>query len=195
MPEEGTEGTQEGAGTSGGTQQGPAGKTYTADEVERIIAQRVNKTKQQYADYDDLKAKASRADELEQSQQTETDKLRSKAEREAEKRAAAEDKASKATDRANTALMRAAVVAAAAQANAADPHDVFTLLDKGALTVDDDGNVEGAKDAVETLLKSKPHLLKRSAGGFDGGQQGGSSAAGPDMNEQIRRAVGFGHTQ
>lgn len=191
MSEEGTAAT-EGAGNVGGSTQQEASRTYSADEMERIIAQRVNRTKQQFADYDDLKAKAARAEELEQAQQTDFDKLRSKAEREAEKRAAAEDKAAKATERANTALMRAAVVASAAQLNAADPHDVFTLLDKSSLVVGDDGSVEGASSAVEALLRAKPHLVKRAVGGFDGGRQGGAAPAGVQMNDLIRRAAGIG---
>ena len=195
MPEEGTEG--EGAGTSSGsTQQQPAAKSYSPEEMERIIAQRVNKAKQadaaRFADYDDLKAKAARADELEQAQQTDLDKLRTRAEREAQKRAEAEDKTSKALERAQTALMRAAVVASAAQLNAADPGDVFTLLDKSALSIDDDDTVSGADEAVAALLKAKPHLLKRTAGGFDGGRQGGPASQGQSMNERIRIAAGLG---
>jgi hypothetical protein len=194
MPEEGTESTASAEGTAGGSNAGTAAtsKTYSPEEIERLIAGRVNKVRQGFSDYEDLKAKAARADELETSQQSETDKLRSKAERESEKRAAAEEKARTATERADTALMRAAVVAAAAQANAADPGDVFTLLDKSALTLNDNGDVDGAKDAVTALLKAKPHLLKRSGGGFDGGQQGGSAAQGPSMNDRIRKELGFG---
>jgi uncharacterized protein involved in type VI secretion and phage assembly len=197
MPEETTAGSEgtEGAGESGGSaaavQQQPAAKSYSPEEMERIIAQRVNKAKQGFADYDDLKAKAARADELEQAQQTETDKLRSKAERESQKRAEAEEKASKAQQRAQTALMRAAVVAAASQLNAADPGDVFTLLDKSSLSIDDDDSVSGAREAVDALLKAKPHLLRRTAGGFDGGRQGGPVSPGQSMTDRIREAAGI----
>jgi uncharacterized protein involved in type VI secretion and phage assembly len=192
MPDEGTPAPVDvGNGSEGGSGGGQqtAAKAYSPEEIEKIIAGRVNKVRQSYSDYDDLKSRAARADELEQSQQTETDKLRSKAERESEKRAAAEDKASKAHVRAETALMRAAVVAAAATANAADPGDVFTLLDKSALEIDDADNVTGAKEAVDALLKAKPHLLRRTAGGFDGGRQG-APHSGTSMNDLIRRAAG-----
>lgn len=196
MSEEGTQAPADESATtqaSGTTSTAPpAAKSYSPEEIERIIAGRVNKVHQKYADYDDVKARAAKADELEQAQQTETDKLRSKAEREQEKRAAAEDKATKALERAHTALMRAAVVGAAAQANAADPNDVFTLLDKSALSIDDDDTVTGAQEAVEALLKAKPHLLKRTAGGFDGGRQGSPASAGVSMNDLIRKAAGIG---
>lgn len=197
MPDEGAiTAADPAAGSSAQANEGAAGGTsgrqFSQEEVDRMIQQRVGRAEAKFSDYADLQAKAARADELETAQQTETDKLRSKAERETEKRAAAEDKASKAEERANTALKRAAVVAAAAQANAADPGDVFTLLDKSKLTLDDEGNVEGAAEAVSALLKSKPHLLRRVPGGFDGGSQGGSAAQGPGMNGLIRVAAGFG---
>jgi hypothetical protein len=176
------------APAAGGSQ--AAARTFTQEDVDKMIGQRLSK----FSDYEALKARAAKADEFEAAQGTETDKLRTKAEREAEKRADAVKKAEEATTRANNALMRAAVVSAASQLNAADPGDVFTLLDKSELTVDEDtGDVTGAKEAVEQLLKAKPHLLKRAAGsGFDGGALGSSTTQQPDMNRLIRSAAGFG---
>jgi hypothetical protein len=193
MSEEGTTTT---AAPEGGAASGTAAtsgnqpRTFTQEDVDKMIGQRLSK----FADYETLKARAAKADELEAAQGTETDKLRTKAEREAEKRAEAVKQAAEATTRANNALMRAAVVSAASQLNAADPGDVFTLLDKSELKVDEEtGDVTGAKEAVEQLLKAKPHLLKRAAGsGFDGGALGSSTTQQPDMNQRIRSAAGFG---
>lgn len=189
--------SEEGTSTAGESQTGAtsaqaaSGKTFSQDDLERIVQQRLGREREKFSDYDDLKAKAARADELEQANQSEADKLRTRAEREAQKRADAEDRAAKAQEKADSALKRAAVVSVAAQANAADPADVWTLLDKSSLSLEDDGTVKGVKDAVDQLLKAKPHLQKR-AGGFDGGANGASSSSTPDMNALIRREAGFG---
>ena len=53
---------QEATPTAG--EQQPTGRTFTQDEVNTIIADRLNRERAKYADYDDLKAKASQADSL-----------------------------------------------------------------------------------------------------------------------------------
>ena len=53
---------QEATPTAG--EQQPTGRTFTQDEVNTIIADRLNRERSKYADYDDLKAKASQADSL-----------------------------------------------------------------------------------------------------------------------------------
>ena len=59
----------------------------TQDELNRIIAERVNRVKTQFGDYSDLKAKAAKFDELDQANKTEQERLTERAEA-AEKRAA-----------------------------------------------------------------------------------------------------------
>lgn len=54
---------QEPVTTAAGEQQ-PTGRTFTQDEVNTIIADRLNRERAKYDDYDDLKAKASQADSL-----------------------------------------------------------------------------------------------------------------------------------
>ena len=52
------------ANTPTAGEQQPTGRTFTQDEVNTIIADRLNRERTKYADYDDLKAKASQADSL-----------------------------------------------------------------------------------------------------------------------------------
>lgn len=136
-------------------------------ELDRIIGDRLARQKQQYADYDDIKARAAQLDELEAANATELEK----AQKAAADAAAARDQA---VERANGALLRAAITNAASKANAVDPDDVFALLDKSTLTVGDDGQVSGVQDAVKALLEAKPHLVGKPApvGSGDGGPQG-----------------------
>lgn len=78
----------EGAGTTA-----DAGKTFTQEQLDRIIQERLAKERQKYegVDLDDLKSKAQKLAELEASQQTTAEKLqneRDAAKRDAEKAAA-----------------------------------------------------------------------------------------------------------
>lgn len=63
------------------------------DELNRLIGDRINSVKSKFADYDDLKAKASQLDEIEQANKSELDKERERAEA-AEKRATAAERSS-----------------------------------------------------------------------------------------------------
>lgn len=169
-------------------------KTFTQDELNRIVNERVNKSKAQFKDYPDLKAASERLATLEAEGQTETQKLRTaveKAQQEAAQHKAALDTA---TNSIRETRVEAAVLLEAAEQGAADPGDVFKLLDGASVEIDENGKVTGADKAVADLLKSKPHLATQLApGGFGGGVQGAVSA--PDskaaFNEQLRREAGF----
>lgn len=50
-------------------------KTFTQADVDRIVQDRLAQEKKKYADYDDLKAKAARADEQAASSKTDLEKL------------------------------------------------------------------------------------------------------------------------
>src|SRR5438874_2404637 len=61
-------------------------KTFTQAELDAIVGDRLKRQKSQFADYDDLKARAAKLDEFEKSQQTETERI-TQALADAEKRA------------------------------------------------------------------------------------------------------------
>jgi hypothetical protein len=85
-PEEGGGGGTGGAGENGGAggdgdkgeKGAKGGKEYvppaTQEEFDRIVTERVNRTKRQYADYDTLKAKAEQWDTLEAESRTEAER-------------------------------------------------------------------------------------------------------------------------
>ena len=54
-------------------------KTFTQDDVNRIVQSRIVEVKNKYADYDDLKAKATKFDEMEEAEKTELQKATEKA--------------------------------------------------------------------------------------------------------------------
>jgi hypothetical protein len=67
-------------------------KTFTQADVDRIVAERLTREKGKYADYDELKAKAQKFDELDASSKSELER-----EREARQRAEQDAASAKAT--------------------------------------------------------------------------------------------------
>lgn len=65
----------------------PEGKTFTQDDVDRIVKDRLAKEKARTADYDELRAKAAKLDEQEAASKSELEKATERL-AEAEKRAA-----------------------------------------------------------------------------------------------------------
>lgn len=160
-------------------------RTFTQEDVDRIVKDRLARVKAEPpADYDDLKAKAAKLDELEQANKTELEKAIARAEQ-------AEQVAKAAADRARRADIKSAVTSAATVAGAVDPDAVLALLGDDAVTVGDDGQVTGADEAVKALLESKPYLVGKPANSAetkpapsgDGGPRGGG-----DGKPQLTRA-------
>ena len=56
-----------------------AGKTFTQDEVNAIVTDRLTRDRAKYADYEDLKAKAEKLDQIEEANKTELQKANERA--------------------------------------------------------------------------------------------------------------------
>lgn len=139
--------------------------TFTQAELEAKIAERLSRERKKYADYDELKTKLSdyEAAEAERQRAAMTEQERLQAELEAAKQAkeAADNARNQALDTANKRAIRAEFKLAAAGANIRTDalDDAYTLVDKAGISVDDEGNVVGVKEALEALVASKPYLV------------------------------------
>ncbi len=156
-----------GAGSGAGAPNaGQAAKTFTQDELDRIIAERLHRAVP--ANLDELRSKAAEFDKLQEGQKSELQKAQERA-------AQAERAGAEALAKAGAALKRAALLAAATAQKAIDPETVAQLLAaSGEVTVDGDA-VAGADEAVKKLLKEKPFLATPGAT-TTGGQAGGQAA-------------------
>lgn len=76
-----------------------------------------------------------------------------------------------------------AVERVASKLGAVDSEAVIKLIDKSALKVDKDGNVENAEEVVKALLEAKP-FLKGSGDGSPANVGGGSNPAQPAGNKK-----------
>lgn len=176
------QGQQEGQGSNSGAGQESGESSWKPPanqaEFDRMIQDRIRRATGKFGDYDSLKAKAAKFDELDASQKSELEKA-TEARTEAEKRAEA------AEERAKSALVRAAVVAAATKAGAVDPDVVLSLVKTSDLDISDDGEVSGADGVVTALLEDKPYLKgKTFTGSADGGSR--SDKPGSYTRAQIR---------
>lgn len=106
---------------------------------------------------------------------------------EAERLAAERDAALATIAAANERVIRAEVRAQALALGFADVDDAWALIDRAAVTLDDGGDVRGAKEAVKALAAKKPHLIRADTGGGYGAPAGSrSNSAPPDARQQTR---------
>lgn len=94
MPEEGTPGSGQGSNTGNGGDEdaqaqqmlADATRTFTQDDVDKVVKERLARERGKFADYDQLKEKAAEYDKLAEAQKTEAQKAAERAEQ-AEQRA------------------------------------------------------------------------------------------------------------
>lgn len=104
----------------------------------------------------------------------------------------AQKKAQEAEQKANNRLIRAEVKMVAAELGIIDDEAAFALMAKDDVKVNDDGDVEGVKEALEALVEAKPYL-KGQAGTPQGGGDfsGGNKPA--DLDAKIAEAESKGN--
>lgn len=107
-----------------------------------------------------------------EAEMTETQKL--------EKRAAdAEAKNTQLSAELKTTRIKSEIKLLAIELGFADVEDAYNLIDKSGIEADDNG-VKGVKEALETLAKAKPYLIKQSKGDGVGTARGAAKKPQPD---------------
>lgn len=101
-----------------------------------------------------------------------------------------------ALDRANSLLISAEVKSVGASMGLKDAEVALSLLDRSKITVKDDGKVEGVKDQLEALKKSKDYLFAAEHKPVKTGmrQSQGEAQKGKfdDANAALRQVFGKG---
>jgi hypothetical protein len=159
-------------------------KTFTQAELDAIIEKRLKREKEKQVE---TEAKLKRLAELEADEEKRRKEAMSEAERlkaekdEADRKAVeAAENAKKAQETANQRITNTEIRSIARSLNANNADDVLAFIDKSTVTIDDEGNVKGADEAVKALKESKPYLFKQpvgadAAGGSNRGSGGGGS--------------------
>lgn len=175
------------AGTGTGEGQSGAGRVFTQEELQAIVAREVRKARDP-----ELERKASEYDRIQQEQQSETERAE-QAKREAEERASQAIAA--ANSRLLTAELKLQLAAQGARPDAVDLA-VASLLASEDVTVDDKGQVQGAEAAVKALLskhaymKAETKTLPDRSGGDAGAT--GTGQPTPSIEDKIKEAESKG---
>ncbi len=130
---------------------GGAVKTFTQEQVDAIMGQTRFEERAKFPDYEQLKARSKVADNLEQAQLSDKEKLERKA-------ADAERKAIDADARAADTAIRSEIRLQAVQRGVVDPDAAYALIDRTGVVYTDDEGVKGVDTALEALLVEKPYL-------------------------------------
>jgi hypothetical protein len=134
------------------------------EQINRLVAQTKRDERGKFADYNDLKTRAAKADELEQAQLTEQQKLEARA-------AEAERKATEAVEQIASAMIASEVKVRASLLGVIDPDAAYLLIDRSNVKYDAEAGVTGVDEALTQLLEEKPYLK-------------GTSNRAPNLNPQ-----------
>lgn len=167
-----------------GDQPGVKKVEMTQAELDALIAKRISRVEKKYAGVDE---KLSRLDALEKAEEerkkadmTEKERLEAEKAEAAKKAQEAEESARKAQEAANRRIIDTEIRSIARAMNANDANDVLSFVDKSAVSIDEDGNVVGAEEAVKAVKDAKPYLFKAPIGADAGG--GSNPNKNPDKS-------------
>lgn len=143
----------------------PPVKTFTQSELDDLIAKRIERERKKFADYEELKTKATEYEAKLQAQKeaemTEIEKAQAQAKQFEEQlttlSAQLEAERTKAQQQAITSEFKRV----ATSANIIDIDAAIALSDLSAVSIDDDGKVVGVEDVVKTLVEHKPYLVAK----------------------------------
>lgn len=143
--------------------------TMTQEELDALIGREKGRVKNKYADYNEIKAKLDEftkaEEERKQAEMTEVERLQAQLQKYETDVKAAEEAKAKALESANQRLVKSEFKLLAKELGVRKDalDDAFVLVDKAGIEVDEDGNVQGVKEALESLKKAKAYLF----GGVD----------------------------
>lgn len=122
------------------------------EDLDRIVGARLAREREKYADYNDLKSKATEYDKALEAAKTEQEKAVEAARREGE---------TSALERANSRLLNAEARALAAEAKFRNPALAVRAIDLAGVKVSDDGSVdaEAVKAKLKELSDAEPYLV------------------------------------
>ena len=152
--------------------EGDTPRTFTQEDLDKIVSERLERERRKlkedatkkYADYDDLKAKAAKYQEIENANKTEQEK--------AAERLAAVEKRAQELEAQNARLaqerteivLRSAVITEATKQGFVDPSDAYAMLDIAQVEIDkDSGEPKNLEKLLTVLAKAKPYLVRQQA--------------------------------
>lgn len=159
-----------------------ASRNFDQDDVNRMMANVRREERAKFADYKDLQTRAQKADELEQAQLSEQEKL-------AQRATEAERQASEATSKISDVSISAEVRIKAVQLGVVDPDAAYLLMDKSSVSYDPANGVVGVDNALSRLLEEKPYLKGNASRSPNINPEGGQPAPVTRLTDDQREAA------
>lgn len=193
-----------GEGGSGGAGEGgekPAKIEFTPEqqaELDRIVADRLareRKKAEKFADYDDIKTKLTALEQAELDREkaklSDTERLEAEKAEALKKAQEAEERSTARETAANQRIINAEFRTLAREANV--PADrlaaAVKLADLSVVTVDDEGNAVGVKDAVEALVAAHAYLVEKTQAKPLGSASGGDNVPDKTKEQMLKEAA------
>lgn len=179
--------TPETNGQAAGNEVADGAGTFTQEDVNRIVAERIVREREKFSDVDELRAKAEKWQEFEESQKSELQKAR-------EAKEAAEANANAVIGQANNRLIQAEFISIASRYGVAHPEDAYALANKLTVEINEAGQVVGVDEAVKELVDAGRLVLtgKPTAANLNGGAGGGDR---PEETEAALTADEVAHAK
>lgn len=143
----------------------PKDKTFTQSELEEIIAKRLERERKKYEGFDELKKKASeyeqQLEEKRLAELSEKERAEEIAKKAQEEKSSLEQELDKLRESVKQEKITNEFIKVATSANVQYIDDAIKLADLSAVTVNEEGIVEGMADVIKSLVEHKPYLVAK----------------------------------
>jgi hypothetical protein len=140
-------------------------KTFTQEDLDKIVADRIARERKKYADYEDIKDKASEYEKMLEEKKladlSEKERLEEIAKKHEEEKQVLSKQLQELSEKAKAEKIRNEFNKIATSNGVGFLDDAFNLADLSMVTIDEDGKVSGMDDAIKTLVDNKPFLISK----------------------------------
>lgn len=140
-------------------------KTFTQAELDEILTKRIERERKKFADYDEIKTKASEYEAQIEAQRlselSEVEKAQEQARKFEEQLTSLTAQLEAERTKAQQQAIKNEFIKVASGANIIDIDAAIALSDLSAVAIGDDGAVVGVDDVIKTLVENKPYLVAK----------------------------------
>lgn len=165
------------------------GKTYSQDEINDIIKDRLAREKKKYEGFDELKSKLSeyetKAEEQRLAQLSEVERANELAKQYEAQLAELKTEIEAKDNAVRTQTIKSEFIKVATSANIIDIDAAIALSDLSAVSIDEAGKVVGVDDLVKSLVDNKPYLVSKKITQPIGQPSNGSTVPNDKSADQL----------
>ena len=164
-------------------------KTFSQEEMNEAIKSRLERERKKFADYDEIKTKLdeflNQDEERKRAELTEIERYQKDLEKIAGERDAIKNQITEWQSKFQQQAITNEFIKVASSLNVQYVDDAYKLADLSAVTVGEDGKVEGVEDIVKALVEHKPFLVAQKQPQKLGEPTGGNKDTSDKTSEQL----------